>query len=136
MPASQARLTSIVSCTNMPTLEEKHENAVEAVNQLIALLERCKEYWWASKFYPIKDALEDLEYDRAIDLYGKIPMPNMGGFLDLILSDTNGHIVRDYDKDNKLLDKLRDAVSKTIGNLRVYINYELDKPLVKVPNGN
>ena len=55
----------------MPTLEEKHENAVEAVNQLIALLERCKEYGWASKFYPIKDALEDLEYDRAIDLYGQ-----------------------------------------------------------------
>ena len=63
-------------------------------------------------------------------------MPNMGGFLDLILSDTNGHIVRDYDKDNELLDKLRCAVSKTIVNLRVYINYELDKPLVKVPNGN
>ncbi len=120
----------------MPTLEEKHNNAIEAINQLIALLERCKEYGWASEFYPIKDALEDMDYDKAIDLYGPIPMPNMGGFLDLILSDINGHLVRDYDKDNELLNKLRDAVSRTISNLRVYINYELDKPLIEVPKGN
>lgn len=119
----------------MPTLEEKHNNAIEAINQLIALLERCKEYGWVSEFYPIKDALEDMDYDKAIDLYGQIPMPNMGGFLDLILSDINGHLVRDNDKDNELLNKLRDAVSRTISNLRVYINYELDKPLVEVPKG-
>ena len=120
----------------MPTLEEKNKNAVEAVNQLIALLERCKELGWASVFHPIKDALEAFENERAIRLYGNIPMPNMGGFLDLILCKENGHTIRDYDDDNKLLDKLNGVLSKTISNIRIYINYEKDRPLVKVPNGN
>ena len=120
----------------MPTLEQKTENAIDAVNQLIVLLERCREYNWASKFYPIKDALDALDYDKAIELFSRIPMPNMGGFLDLIISDINGHRVRDYEQDNELLNQLRGSVSETIGNLRAYLNYEIDKQLVSVPKGD
>ncbi|MBJ6802675.1 hypothetical protein [Geomonas propionica] len=119
----------------MPILQAKKENAIDAVSQLIALLERCREYGWASKFIPIKDALVDLDFDKAIHLYSRIPMPNMGGFLDLILSERNGHLVRSYDEDNALLEMLRGVVSQAIGNLRLYLSYEIDRPLVKVPRG-
>jgi hypothetical protein len=119
----------------MPTLQEKKENAIDAVGQLIALLERCREYGWASKFIPIKDALEDHDFDKAIYLFSCIPMPNMGGFLDLILSAQNGHLIRNYEEDNALLEKFRGLVSKTISNLRLYLSYEIDRPLVKIPRG-
>lgn len=119
----------------MPTLREKKENAIAAVAQLVALLERCREFGWASRFTPIKDALEELDFNKAVHLYADIPMPNMGGFLDLILSEQNGHVVRNQDEDNALLEKLRGAVSKTIGNIRLYTTHEIDRPLVEVPRG-
>ncbi len=119
----------------MPTLQEKTENAIDAVTQLVALLERCREFRWASKFIPIKDALEDLDFDKALFLYSRIPMPNMGGFLDLILAEINGHQIRSYEEDNAVLDQLRGAVSKTFGNLHLYLSKEIDYPLVAVPRG-
>jgi len=118
----------------MPDLGQKVENASQAVRALIALLERCRENSWAAHFYPIADALEACEIDKAIALFELIPMPNMGGFLDLVLSEQNGHEVRDYEQDNNLLNACRSSVSKTIGNLRVFVEYELDYPTVEVPD--
>lgn len=118
----------------MPSLEEKSANAIEALTQLIAHLEQCNEYGWASRFYPIREAVENLEYDKAIRLFKLIPMPSMGGFLDLILCKENGHDVQNYTEANELLGKLRGAVSKSIGNLRVYIEYQIDHELVRVHN--
>lgn len=117
----------------MPTLQEKKENAIDAVGQLIALFERCHVVGWAATFIPIKDALDDLDFHKAIYLYSCVPMPNMGGFVDLVLSEQNGHVIRNYEEDNALLEKLRGVVSKTISNLRLYLNYEIDRPLVEVP---
>ena len=84
----------------MPTLEEKANNALEAVNQLITLLERCGEGNWASEFRPVETALKtalkdnkDNKYKKAIDLYGSVPKPAVGSFPDLILCDDNGHKV-------------------------------------------
>lgn len=119
----------------MPTLQEKKENAIDAVGQLIALLERCRVSGWAATFIPIKEALEYLDFHQAIYLYSCIPMPNMGGFLDLVLSEQNGHVIRNYEEDNALLVKLGGVVSKTISNLRLYLSYEIDRPLVDVPRG-
>lgn len=86
--------------------------------------------------HPIKDALEDLDFDKAIFLYSRIPMPNMGGFLDLILSEQNGLLIINYEEENALLEKLRGVSSKTISNLRLYLTYEIDRPLADVPRGN
>jgi len=118
----------------MPTLKLKNKNAIDAVTQLVFLLERCKEYNWAEHFYPILDALKELDYDRAIELYRQIPMPNMGGLLDLYLCDSNGHTIRDLHKDNKLLIEIRGAVSVSLGNLEIYLKNETDRPLVHIPN--
>jgi hypothetical protein len=98
------------------------------------LLERCGELNWAARIYPILDSLEACDLDNAVANYEKIPRPNMGGFLDLVLSRENGHTVRDYDGDNQLLDALRGALAKTIANLRVYLKHELDHPLVSIPD--
>lgn len=117
----------------MPSLEEKSENAFEALTQLIAHLERCNEYTWAGRFYPVKEAIESFEFEKAIRLYKLIPMPNMGGFLDLVLCKENGHNVQSYAEANELLGKLQGAVSKSIGNLRVYIEYQIDHELLNVP---
>ena len=36
----------------------KRQNSLEAVRELIALLERCNAFNWAGKFHNVKDALE------------------------------------------------------------------------------
>ena len=118
----------------MSTLDAKRQNAIAAARALITLLERCRVQGWPSYIYPILDALNEYELDRAIHLYKVIPMPNMGGFLDLVLSEQNGHSVRDYDRDNELLEETRGALGKSIGNLRVFMEYELDHPLVHIPD--
>lgn len=118
----------------MPSLDEKVDNAISATAALIKFLEHRQEFGWADRFYPILHALKSYELDQAIRLYKSIPMPNMGGFLDLVISEQNGHNVKDYEKDNKLLGECHGAVSKSIGNIRVYIQYELDHPLVEVPD--
>lgn len=118
----------------MATLEEKVENSRQAVSQLITLLDRCGEQNWASKFVPVQDHLENWDLDQAIAAYGRIPMPNMGGFLDLILCELNGHSVRDEHQDNELLQQARGALSKSLKNLEVYMKHEIDHPLVVIPN--
>ena len=52
----------------------------------------------------------------------------------LYISKQNGHNAEDYEAENKLLEQCRGAVSKSIGNLRVYMQYQLNHPLVQVPN--
>ena len=69
----------------MDRIEVKRQNSLEAVRELIALLERCNAFNWSGKFHYVNDALEAYDLDKAIILYKRIPMPNMGGFLDLIL---------------------------------------------------
>ena len=120
----------------MDKLEVKRQNSLQAVTELIVLLERCKEFNWASKFYPVKDALSDYDLDKAITSYRHIPMPNMGGFLDLILCKENGHTVRNEEIDNKLLISIGGALSQTISNLEVYITKKTDKEEVIIPNGS
>jgi hypothetical protein len=118
----------------VPSLDEKRENAIAAAKAMITLLERCREFDWAARIYPILDSLEAYDLDNAVARYAEIPMPNMGGFLDLVLSQENGHIVRDYNGDNQLLDAIRGALGKTIANLRIYIKHEFDHPLVAIPD--
>ena len=120
----------------MDRIEVKRQNSLEAVRELIALLERCNAFNWAGKFHNVKDALEAYDLDKAITSYKRIPMPNMGGFLDLILCKENGHNVRDRDVDNELLITIGSALSQAMYNLDVYINKKVDKNEVIVPNGN
>jgi len=84
----------------------------------------------------VKDALSDYDLDKAISSYKSIPMPNMGGFLDLILCKENGHTVRDKEIDNNLLINLGSSLSQTINNLEIYMTRKIDKAEVKIANGN
>jgi hypothetical protein len=118
----------------VPSLDEKRENAIAAAKSMITLLERCGASAWAARMYPILNSLEARDLDDAITRYKEIPMTGMGGFLDLILSEEGGHTIRDYDADNKLLERTRGALGKTIGNLRVCLKYEFDRPLVTIPD--
>ena len=58
----------------------------------------------------------------------------MGGFLDLVIHEVNGHKTDDPDRDNKLLIELRGKVGKSIKNLEVYLKYEIDRPLINNQN--
>ena len=66
--------------------------------------------------------------------YGRIPMPNRGGFLDLILCELNGYSVRDEDKDDELLRQARGALSKSLKNFEVFMRYEIDYFLTEIPD--
>jgi len=120
----------------MDRLEAKRLNCLEAVTELLALLERCKAFNWAGRFHAVKDALSDYDLDKAISLYKSIPMPNMGGFLDLILCKENGHSVRDKEIDNKLLINLGSSLSQTISNLEIYMTKKIDKARLRLGRAN
>lgn len=119
----------------MPTLEEKCANAIDAVDQMIVLLERCSEKGWSGRFRAIRNALTAGDLAWAIQQWSQTPMGTMGGLLDLILCVENGHTVRDLNSDNELLGKLVGCVSQTLANIRVFTDYKIDKPIVHVPSG-
>jgi len=118
----------------VPSLDEKRENAIAAAKAMLTLLERCREFDWAARFYPVLDSLEAYDLNNAVARYEEIPFANMGGFLDLLLCKENGHTVRDVDSDNQLLGSIRAALTLAIANLVVYLKNQLDQPLVAVPD--
>ena len=113
----------------MPSLDDKRHEAVEAVNQLTTLLARCEEFYWASVLYPIKDALENWDLDEAVTMYRAIPMTGMGGFPDLVLSELNGHIVRDYYDDNAVLKSLTASLRQAMAALDACVQHGEEPPL-------
>jgi hypothetical protein len=118
----------------VPSLDQKTQNAIDASQALIDLLVRCGELHWPARIHRIRDALQDYELDRAVSVYESLPMGGMGGLLDLYLCKENGHTIRDVAADNKTLGAAIGALGKSIGNLRVYMQYEIDNPLVTVPD--
>ncbi|MEW6330003.1 MAG: hypothetical protein AB1560_00945 [Pseudomonadota bacterium] len=115
----------------MNEFEEKIKNASDAVEELIAFFVRCK-VDWAKYYYPINDALKDLDVDRALRLEEAIPKVNMGGLLDLYICSANGHITTDEEKDNKLFLTLVGQVSKTFENLKQYVEHGVNKPIIPI----
>ena len=118
--------------------KEKTDNVIEAIDQLVALLHRCDaaKGVWDRYFLAVKNKLLDGDLDLAFEAYDQIPMPNMGGFTDLVLTTGNGHTVRDAKTDNELLVELTRTVDLTVHFLRIYSTRRIMHPKLDIPNGS
>jgi len=64
----------------MNEFEEKINNCLKVVRNLIQLFVRCRvNHYWPESYTKVADALQNLDSDLAIQLEHKIPKGGMGG---------------------------------------------------------
>jgi hypothetical protein len=108
-------------------LEEKKGNAIAVHEDLVRFLYDHGLSRWPQYFVEIIQALKAAEFDEAISLDKAIPRSNMGSFGDFNVKGV------DEETDGDALAKflfLSGAQRKSITNIRVYREYELDHALV------
>lgn len=108
----------------MTNLQEKAQITIQAVEDLVKLLDRCQARHWSAKFQSILAALLESNHQLAINKFKEIPMVNMGGFLDLILCEENGHIIRNLQEDNDLLQSFSGEVLTSFDDLESFLSTE------------
>ena len=112
---------------NDKRLEEKRCNAIAVHEDLVRFLNDHGLSRWPQYFVEIIEALKAAAFDKAISLDKAIPRANMGSFGDFNIKGVNEET--DRDALAKFL-FLSGAQRKTITNIRVYREYELDHALV------
>ncbi len=114
-------------------IEAKRQYALDANQRLIDFLNSHNLASWSHHFQVIIDALESRDFNQAISLNKSIPEINMGAF-------GNFHIQpEDGEEEGQAHSKfvfLAGVQSKSIGNIRVYLEYELDHDLQNLDFGS
>lgn len=107
-----------MSATN-PDLGAKLRNAAEATRSFVRALEVEGQRGWAEHFSKIASLLEAGEARAAVELYQSKQRGGVGSLSDIYPED--GHFERHWSQ-----------CSTAIGNVRLYLEYGIDRPLVEV----
>lgn len=101
-------------------LESKVRNAAEVTRAFSAFLEGVKLLGWAQRFVRIAERLEAQDVSGALHLQKQERFNGPGSLSDVMLDD------------QQVFDRLWGAQSRTMGNLRLYVDYGKDRPPVVI----
>lgn len=110
-------------------LAAKRENVIAITTQLVTFLNSHSLAGWSPRFREIIVALQQGDDSAAIALEDAIPRVNMGSFGDFYVDDIDGE---SEGHGQRQFECLNSAVIKAITNLRLYVTYEIDRPLVEL----
>lgn len=108
-------------------LQSKRDNAIVILEQLIAFLDAHDLGGWSPRLREIIDALHCNKDRAAIAIEKAIPRANMGSFGDFYINGIDDE--SDGDAEQRFL-KLNGAAGKSIANIRLYLDYEMNRPLI------
>lgn len=102
-----------------PILVAKLRNAYEATQVFVRTLEAEGQSRWAENFRKVASLLESGEAKAAVQLHQSNRSTGMGSLSDIY--PENGHFEKHWGQ-----------CSAAIGNIRLYLEYGIDRPLVEV----
>lgn len=106
-------------------LQAKRDDAVSRINALAAFLVQHELEGWADRFREVAKALQRGDDKIAIALDKAIPRGGMGSLTDIYI----GNGTDDGELDRVFHSLVGDA-SRCVSNIRLYLDYEMDRPLV------
>ena len=106
-------------------LQPKRDDAISRINALAEFLDQHGLDGWADRFREIAHALHRGDDKMAIALDKAIPRGGMGSLTDIYI----GHGTDDGELD-RAFRALAGNASRCVSNIRLYLDYEMDRPLV------
>lgn len=110
-------------------LSKKKENAITVLNAFADCLDSHKRETFSPAFRKMAKAIEQGDMQRAIELDNNTRRGGMGALNDFYICDTDGEYDAAADARFK---QLSSAASTVITNIRLYLSYEKDRPLVDI----
>ena len=118
------RWASLVA-TDSDRLQSKRADAISRINALVTFLDQHDLAGWGDRFRKIVSELQRGNDRMAITLDKAIPRGGMGSLTDIYI----GHGTDDGELDREF-HRLTGDASRCIANIRLYLDYEMDRPLV------
>jgi hypothetical protein len=95
-------------------LENKFKNAKDALDIVISELKAINSGLWINYFLKMEQCIIQRDVECLVNARDSVPMANMGGFLE-------------FKEAYPALSKAHNNLSSTIGNLKVYHRYQINR---------
>ena len=110
-------------------LSKKKENAIAVLNAFADCLDSHRHEAFSPAFRDMAKAIDQGGMKRAVELDKNTRRGGMGSLSDIYICDADG----EYDASaDARFSQLSSAASTVITNIRLYLSYEKDRPLVDI----